>query len=149
MSSVTYAEVGEVMEMLDGVEFTAPEGEEQLTNDELVPLMHAKMTLMSEELEELRQYKQGVENAKLQFEIDKVIQEVQDTIPADELDELKERAKEFASDIDGWKNLVFAKAFEYSQKDNGKEDEEEVTHVKYAIPFNGESESTKSGQPFS
>lgn len=147
MAQNAYERVGEVMGMLEGMEgFSALSEMETVDFESLVPVMHEKMIAMQAELDELSEYKSGIEAQAFQAQVDSIIAEVNNVIPSDQLEALKEESKNFSLEtIDGWKNKVRAMAFEFSKNADPEKKEE---FVRYALPFDN-AVTKKNGQPFS
>lgn len=86
---------------------------------------------MAAENEDLKKFKADVETQQKQFAIDTTMKDVEDVMPKGEMDVLREQAVNFSlENIDAWKNLVRAKAFEFS-KGKGKGD----GIVRIGMPF--------------
>ena len=92
------------------------------------------------EVEELKKFKEDVQTSKFEFEVDATIESVSEFVPKAILNQLRENAKEFSLDnLDGWKNIVQAKAFSYV---SGKEDK--TTELRFDLPFNKEGNNLVS-----
>jgi len=77
------------------------------------------------ENEELKTYKSDIENQKFTYTVDSTLKEVEGDIPKEELEVLRNEASGYTLEtIEGWKNIVRAKAFVFSKE---KGDEEEPT----------------------
>lgn len=90
----------------DEIDFKAKCGEYEL-----------KFAEMEKELYSLRQFKCDTEEEKKEFEVGKVMAEVDDVLPNEKKDEFKKIAKEkFSySTISQWSNLVKAEAFKFTK----------------------------------
>jgi hypothetical protein len=93
---------------------------------------NSQIEILSAENEDLKQYKQDVEDRKFNFEVDAELEEVKDFVPAKVINELREQSKEYnLSNLDGWKNIVHAKAFSYVKDDKSKD----TTVLRFDLPF--------------
>ena len=84
------------------------------------------------ELDSLKEFKKEVEASKLEFEVNKTIQEVREksTIPQEKIDEFIEKSKQFSLEtITAWKNEIKAEALDFAVK------EEDTTKVKFQSPW--------------
>jgi hypothetical protein len=89
-------------------------------------------TFMAEN-EELKKFKANIEQERFNFEIGKVMNEVKENMPKEEFDNLQEKSKEFSlANVDTFKNLARAKAFEFSK--GMKKDDDGIK--RYALPWN-------------
>jgi hypothetical protein len=105
-----------------------PEDKEEMAEEEL------KFSELEGEVVELREFKADVEKERFDFEVDSLLKEVEDVYPADELENAKERSAEFTLDtLDGFKNEIRAKAFEFAKNKPAEDYGEKV--VVHAIPF--------------
>jgi hypothetical protein len=88
--------------------------------------------ILSAENEDLKQHKKDVEDRQFSFEVDAELEEVKGFVPAKIIHELREQSKEYnLSNLDGWKNIVQAKAFSYVKDDKSKE----TTALRFDLPF--------------
>lgn len=96
-------------------------------------------TYMSENAS-LREFKAQTEAKEYAFEVEKVLNEVSETMPKEKVEEAREDSKNFALDsLDAWRNKVKAVAFSYvknSKKDDGI--------VRMGMPFANTGEITHS-----
>lgn len=97
---------------------------------------------LKEKVAELQEYKQNIESEKLNFEVQKTLNDVLSKcpdMPTSEVDALRENAKEFSLDnLDVWKNAVKAKAWTYATKETHKKDDV----VKIALEYNDNKEQS-------
>lgn len=83
------------------------------------------------ELEDLRKYKKGKEEADFNFAVDSTLKEIETKteITKSELETLREKSKEFSlENIDVWKNLAKAKGLDFAIKNNSEKKEEEIRY---------------------
>ena len=86
------------------------------------------------ENELLMAFKKGQEQKEFNFAVAGIISKVEEILPADKLDEVKESVKNFSLEtFEDFKNKTLALAFEYG-KDKKKEKEEVPEYVSYAFP---------------
>lgn len=101
----------------------------------------AECMAFAAENKELKKFKADIEEQKFNFEIASTMSEVKDIMPQAEYDALQEKAKEFSlENIDAFKNLARAKAFEFSK---GKKKEEDGI-LKYSLPWGDKKENKSS-----
>ena len=79
----------------------------------------------------LKEFKANIEKAQFAAEVEKVLNDVSDTMPQDEINKARDESKNFTlENINGWANSVKAIAFTFSK---GKKPKEE--YMKIALPF--------------
>lgn len=94
------------------------------------------------ENEELKKFKADTEAAQFGFEISKTMAEVKEDLPKEEFEALQEKAKEFSiSNVDGWKNLVYAKTYEFAKKNKNQD---ALGYTPVGLPFADIKETKKS-----
>ncbi len=99
---------------------------------EFTELTYGKISEMTSELKELSQFKSDVEQQNIDVQIEQTIAEVQEYMTPEEIDELREDAKELDSDnIVSWQNSVKAKVYDRS-KDITSDEKDKITKI--AIP---------------
>jgi len=84
----------------------------------------------------LKEFKEKIEKNQFSFEVNTTLKEITTAveIPTDVVDNLKEQSLNFSmSNVDAWKNVARAKAFEYKAKISDKKD----GPARYAINNNG------------
>jgi broad specificity phosphatase PhoE len=92
-----------------------------------VKKMAEKQKVYLAENEQLKSFKQGIDDQRFQFEVEKTLKEVENSMPVEEIDKSREEAKKFSVDnLNIWQNSVKAKAFTFSKdtKKSKKEVEE-------------------------
>ena len=105
------------------------------------------MAKMKEELktymaenEELKEFKSKMEKERFEFEVGRVLKEVEESMPPNELETAREDAAQFTLEtIDAWANKVRAKAFTFS-----KDKEDGTGTVRIGLPW-GDVDKTKKG----
>lgn len=103
--------------------------------------MKKKHDEMMAENEELKKFKAKVEEDKFVFEIATVMSEVKEDMPKEEFEALQEKSKEFSlENVDLFKNLARAKAFEFSK--GKKKNNDDI--VRHALPVVTNKENKKS-----
>ena len=142
MSCAIFAKAKETQEMCNKY---AAEKEEMI----------GKMAQMEEgckvhmaELEELRAFKAEKEQEQFNFAVDATLKAIEkdSEIPADELDGLREKAKEFSLEtLEGWKNLAKARGFDFAKKDKKEEDD---GIKRYGLPFVRSNSKGDNGSPW-
>jgi len=121
-------DVGASLEMLK----SETEGFKEVVTDasftatQLFSLLFEQYRAQSVELQELKSFKAGVESKEFDFAVNSILQDVENksNITSEALEELRETSKEFSNEtIDGWKNIAYAKAFTFGNKQSDSADE--------------------------
>ena len=161
MSLDAYLDVAAMLAMLEKetesfeelkAEFSKPM--EEMSVGKIMAAMFAKMCKMSEAIakkeeegkaymaknEELEAFKANVEKERYEFEVQKTLDEVRNSLPKDEFEAVKEDAKNFSLEtVDAYKNMVKAKAFGFAVGKAPKR-----TFVEIGLPFSGGKDTTTS-----
>ena len=110
--------------------------------DGTIETLEQEKVAFSEEIASLKEYKDGIEKERFEFEIATTLKDVEDFVPKDELDALKEESANFSLEtIDGWRNAVKAKAFVYTK--DFRKDENTPDVKKVGMPFRNTSKESK------
>jgi hypothetical protein len=99
-------------------EFAKPEGERNYAI--VCSALYAKMCDMEAENKDLKQFKLDMEQKEKEFQIKSTMAEVEQAVelPKEKYDAFMEEANKFSlENLDGWKNMVKAEAFNFAKKD--------------------------------
>lgn len=91
-----------------------------------------------EEMSALKEFKNKVETEQKAFAVNSTLKEVEDVMPKDVVESLRQEAEEINFDaLDGWKNKVKAQAFSYAKDKKPGDD-----IVRIALPIGGKDKKT-------
>jgi hypothetical protein len=109
--------------------------------------MDAKAKSYMAENDALKKFKTDAEKSEFQFAVDAALKDIENrvTIPTDVLDELRQESGKYSlKTLDTWKNIVKAKAFDFSAKENDGDGNE---IKRFDLPFSREL-SAGNGSPW-
>jgi hypothetical protein len=144
MSLDAYVDVSATMAMLvketeNNKELADKYASGELEDGEFASAMFTAMCNMSKKLEEfaaenmsLKEFKADVEKQQFQFQVESFMQEVVNSLPAEEFAKAKEDSANFSIDnLNDWKNKVKATAFNFSRDKKP----EKKDYIAIAMPF--------------
>lgn len=108
--------------------------------------MEEKEKAYMSENAKLKEFKSSIEQSRFEFEVDSTLKEIENSVEMskEELESLKVESAKFSVDnIDAWKNLARAKAFEHTSKKSKKD-----TIVRYSVLEVQSNQKQGNGSPW-